>query len=211
MEITNIDFSALLNMVDTFYNNAWNRLILILAIVGVAWPLILKVYSDYRVKVKEEKLEKRLSEKIQNLNERNLKLINKKSDANIERMEKLISEKLKNMDIQLNVSKGFIWHFQAKLYYDKKQYKSALELYFAAFGFYFNGKNELNLQRVIKYIKSCYAKVKDLSHLEEVENQHLDLIKKLNEINENLRYKDVINDIEEEFDSAKERLKEVKN
>ena len=171
MEVTNIDFSALLNMVDTFYNNAWNRLIVVLAIAGVAWPLILKAYSDYRVKVKEEKLEKRLSEKIQNLNKRNLELLNKKSDTNIERMEKLISEKLKNMDIQLNVSKGFIWHFQAKICYDKKQYKNALELYFTAFGFYFNGKDEVNLQRVIKYIKSCYAQVEDLSHLEEVENQ----------------------------------------
>jgi len=198
-------------MVDTFYNNAWNRLILILAIVGVAWPLILKVYSDYRVKAKEEKLEKRLSEKIQNLNERNLEIINKKSDANIERTEKLISKKLKNIDIQLNLSKGFIWHFQATICYDNKQYKGALELYFDAVEFYFKGKDEVNLQRVIKYIKSCYAKVKKLSHLEEVENKHLDLIKKLNEINENLRYKDVINDIEEEFDSAKKRLKEVKN
>lgn len=61
MEITNIDFSALLNMVDTFYSNAWNKLIILLAIVGVGWPVILKVYSDYRVKIKEEKLEKRLS------------------------------------------------------------------------------------------------------------------------------------------------------
>ena len=210
MEITNIDFSALLNMVDTFYNNAWNRLIMLLAIVGVAWPLIIKVYSDYRIKAKEEKLEKRLSEKIQNLNEKNLELLNKKSDANIEKIDKSISEKLENIDMRLNAVKGFSYHIQGNLSYGKKQYRSALEDYFYAFNLYFKGKDELNLQRILQCIKNCYAVVEDLLLLEEVENQHFNLIEKLNEINENLRYKDAINEIKEAFNSAKKRIKKGK-
>jgi hypothetical protein len=210
MEITNIDFSALLNMVDTFYSNAWNRLIITLAIVGVAWPIILKIYSDYHVKVKEEKLEKRLSEEIQNLNKKNLELINKKLDANIEGVDKFISKKLENIDIKLSASRGLLWHVQGNLDYEKEEYDTALNYFFLAFENYFNGKDELNLQRILNCIKNCYKMVKDLSYLEKVENQHLDLIKKLNEINENLRYRDVITGIEEEFDSAKKRLKKSK-
>jgi hypothetical protein len=210
MEITNIDFSALLNMVDTFYSNAWNRLIITLAIVGVAWPIILKIYSDYRVKIKEEKLEKKLSEKIQNLNKRNLELINKKNDANIEGIDKFISKELENIDIKLSASRGLLWHVQGNLDYEKEEYDTALNYFFLAFENYFNGKDELNLQRILNCIKNCYKMVEDLSYLEKVENQHLDLIKKLNEINENLRYRDVITGIEEEFDSAKKRLKKSK-
>ena len=210
MEITNIDFSALLNMVDTFYSNAWNRLIILLAIVGVGWPVILKVYSDYRVKIKEEKLEKRLSEKIQNLNKENLELINKKNDANIEGIDKFVSKKLENIDIKLSASRGLLWHVQGNLDYEKGQYSSALERFFLAFEYYFNGKDELNLQRILTCIKDCYKMVEGLSLLEKVENQHLELIKKLNGINENNRYENAIIDIEKEFDSAKKRLKKGK-
>jgi len=210
MEITNIDFSALLNMVDTFYSNAWNRLIILLAIVGVAWPVILKVYSDYRVKVKEEKLEKRLSEKIQNLNKKNLELINKKNDANIKGIDKFISEKLENIDIKLNASRGLLWHVQGNLKLEKKEYNVALKNFFSAFKYYFDGKDELNLQKILVCIEMCYKRVEDLSLLEKVENQHLDLITNLNEINENSRYANAITDIEKEFDSAKKRLKKGK-
>ena len=210
MEITNIDFSVLLNMVDTFYNNAFNRLIILLAIVGVLWPIILKAYSDYRVKIKEEKLEKRLAEKIQNLNKKNLELINKENDANIEGIDKFISKKLKGIDIKLSASRGLLWHVQGNLDYEKGNYSSALEDFFLAFGDYFNGKDELNLQKILTNIKSCYKMVEDLSLLEKVENQHLELIKKLYEINENKRYANAIVDIEKDFDSAKKRIKKGK-
>lgn len=205
MEITNIDFSALLKMVDTFYNNAWNRLILILAIVGVAWPVILKFYSDYRVKVKEEKLEKRLSEKIQNLNEKNIELINKKNDANMERFDKVIYKKLENIERRLNVSKGFVHHLQGNFNFEKKHYRNALTDYFFAFDYYFDGKDELNLQIMIKSIERCYARIKDLPLLIEVESQHFDLIKKLLEINENSRYKNAIDNIKKVFNFAKKK------
>jgi len=205
MEITNIDLSALLNMVDTFYNNAWNRLILILAIVGVAWPVILKFYSDYRVKVNEEKLEKRLSEKIQNINEKNIELLNKKNDLNMERFNKVICKKIENIESKINVSKGYACHLQGNFNFEKKQYKDALTDYFAAFNHYFEGKDELNLQIIIESIKKCYTGIKDLSLLIEVESQHFNLIKKLDEINENLRYKNAIDDLKEAFNSAKKK------
>jgi hypothetical protein len=206
MEVTNIDFSALLNMVDTFYNNAWNRLIVLLAIAGVVWPLILKVYSDYRVRIKEEKLEKKFSEKIQKLNESNLELINKKNDANMEKLDKLISEQIENVEMKLNTSMGGVFHVQGNVSYEKKQDKDALTSYFKAFHYYYDGKNEQNLQIVINNIIKCYTQIKDLPLLIEVESQHVDLINKLLEINENSRYGNTIDKIKKAFNTAKKRL-----
>ena len=36
MEISNTDISTFINMVDTFYNNAWNRLVLYGALIIVS-------------------------------------------------------------------------------------------------------------------------------------------------------------------------------
>jgi len=206
MEVTNIDFSALLNMVDTFYSNAWNRLIILLAIVGVAWPVILKVYSDYRVRIKEEKIEKKFSEKIQKLNESNLELINKKNDANMEKLDKLISEQIENVEMKLNTSMGGIFYVQGNVNFEKKQFRDALNSYFVAFHYLYDGKNEQNLQNVINNIVKCYTQIKDLPLLIEVESQHVDLIKKLLKINDNSRYENTIDKIKKAFNAAKKRL-----
>ncbi len=206
MEVTNIDFSALLNMVDTFYNNAWNRLIVLLAIAGVVWPLILKVYSDYRVRIKEEKLEKKFSEKIQKLNESNLELINKKNDANMEKSDKLISEKIENVEMKLNTSMGGIFHIQGNINFEKKQFREALDSYFIAFKYFYDGKKEQHLQVVIINIIKCYTQIKDLPLLIEVESRHVDLIEKLLKINKNSRYKNTIDEIKKAFNTAKKGL-----
>lgn len=206
MEVTNIDLSALLNMVDTFYNNAWNRLIVVLAIAGVAWPLILKAYSDYRVRIKEEKLEKKFSEKIQKLNESNLELINKKNDANMEKLEKFISEQIGNIEMKLNTSTGGIFHVQGNVNFEKKQFRDALDSYFVAFHYLYDGKDEQNLQNVINNIIKCYTRIEDLPLLIEVESEHVDLIEKLLKINENSRYKNTIDKIEKTFNTSKKKL-----
>jgi len=223
MEITNnIDISTLLNMIDTFYNNAWNRLTIILivigaigGIVGVAWPLLLKKFSDYHAKIEVDKLEKNLKEQFQNLSNENVKLIEKGIEKEINTLskaiDKVISKKLDDVDIEINVSKGLIWHVLGNLHYDKKDFKFAFKYFFYAFESYFNGKDESNLQIIINCIKICYEEVKDLSLLKEVENRHLHLIKRLNEINENSRYSNTIRDIEEKFNSSKKRLKEGKS
>jgi hypothetical protein len=222
MEISNIDISTLLNMIDTFYNNAWNRLTIILVvfgsiggIVGVAWPILLKKFSDYRAKIEVDKLEKNLKEQFQNLSNENVKLIEKGIEKGMNKLSKaidnVVSKKLDDVDIKINDSRGLIWHTLGDIYDEKNDLKLAFEYYFYAFESYFYGKSEIGLQRVILRIRGCYEKIKDLSFLEGIENEHLKLIKNLNEINENLRYSDTIMEMEEEFNSLKKRLKELKN
>jgi len=219
MEISNIDISTLLNMIDTFYNNAWNRLTIILiviggigGIVGVAWPMLLKKFSDYRAKIEVDKVENNLKEQFQNLSNENVKLIEKRIEKGMntlsEAIEKVISKKLDNVDIKIEVSRGLIWHTLGNIYDEKNDLKLAFKYYFDAFDSYFYGKDEFNLQGIILCIKLCYKKIKDLSFLKEIENKHLNLIEKLNEINENSRYSKTINEMEEDFNSLKKSFTE---
>ena len=54
----------ILNHLDTFYNNAWNKLILfttiLLAVVGILIPLIISWLQTRNLKLKEENLRKEL-------------------------------------------------------------------------------------------------------------------------------------------------------
>ena len=218
MEISNIDISTLLNMIDTFYNNAWNRLTIILiviggigTIVGVAWPILLKKFSDYRAKIEVDKVENNLKEQFQNLSDENVKLLEKETNKISEAIDKVISKKLEDVDIKINVTRGLIWHVLGNTERDGNQLESALKHYFYAFDFYFYGKDELNMQIIINAIEIIYKEVKDSSFLKEIENRHIDLIKKLYEINDNFRYSNTIDKIEEEFNNLKKRLKEDKN
>ncbi len=215
MEISNIDISTLLNMVDTFYNNAWDRLTIILVIVGgiggivgVAWPILLKKFSDYRAKIEVDKIEKNLKEQFQNLSNENVKLIEKGMNKLSKAIDKVVSKKLDDVDIKINASRGLTWHTLGDIYDEKNDLKLAFMYYFFAFESYFSGKDESGLQRIILRIRGCYEKIKDLSFLKGIENEHLILIKNLNEINENSRYSNTIIEMEEEFNSLKKSLTE---
>ena len=215
MEIPNTDISSFLKMIDSFYNNAWNRLTIILIIGGsiivVVLPIIFKLISDYRTKIRVDKVENNLKEQFQNLSDENVKLIEKEMDKISEAIDKVISKKLEDVDIKVNVSSGLIWHVLGNSELEKNQLELALKHFFYAFDCYFDGKNELNMQIIINNIETVYKEVKDLSLLKELENRHLDLIKKLYDINENSRYSNTIDKIEEEFNNLKKRLKEDKN
>ncbi len=219
MEISNIDISTLLNMIDTFYNNAWNRLTIILiivgsigGIVGVAWPILLKKFSDYHAKIEVDKLEKNLKEQFQNLSNENVKLIEKGIEKGMnklsEAIDKVISKKLDDVDIKINVSRGLTWHTLGNIYEEKNDLKFAFKYYFYAFESYFYGKDESNLQKIISCIRRCYGKIEDLLFLKGIENEHLNLINKLIEINENSRYSNTIDEMKEKFNSLKKRLTE---
>jgi len=222
MEISNIDISTLLNMIDTFYNNAWNRLTIILIIVGgvigligVAWPVLLKKFTDYQAKMEVEKLEKNLKDQFQNLSDENAKLIKNRIDKGMntlsEEINKAVTKKLDDVDIKINVARGLIWHTLGRYCYDKKDFKLAFIYYFNAFESYYDGKDESNLQRIVNSIISCYEEVNDLSLLKKQEMNHSHLIEKLHEINENGRYSITIEKIEEKYKSSLKRLKEGKN
>jgi hypothetical protein len=210
MEIPITDISSILEMVDTFYNNAWDKLIIIIIIVGgifgVAVPIILKVLSDYRARIQEDKLEKNLSEQVQNLSNENVKLIEKKLGEYFKEKDKVVSQKLETAEMKISVSRGLIFHTLGTLMAERKYTKSSLKYFFAAFNNYFDGKDEENMQNIVLAIKEQYNCIGNLSLFNEIKVKHLKLIKKLNKINEHSRYSNTINEMEEEFNSLKKRL-----
>lgn len=215
MEIPNTDISSFLKMIDTFYNNAWNRLTIILIIGGsiivVVLPIILKLFSDYHARIQEDKLEKNLLKHFQNLSDKNMKLIEGKFSEYFKEKDKVISQKLDTVDIQINSVSGLVWGTLGNLMEEKGAIKSSLNYNFNAFDDFLDGKSEANLQNTISNIKRLYKKIETLSLLKEIENRHLNLIKKLNEINENSRYLHTISEMEEEFNYIKERINKTKN
>ena len=70
MEISNTDISTFLNMVDTFYNNAWNRLVLygalIIVIAGIVIPIILQFISQRFQKSRNIEMENKLRKELTN-------------------------------------------------------------------------------------------------------------------------------------------------
>jgi len=216
MEIPNTDISSFLKMIDSFYNNAWNRLTIILIIGGsivvVVLPIIFKMISDYRTKIRVDKVEKNLKEQSQNLSDENMKIIEKKLDEYFKEKDKVISQNLNAVDIKIHAVSGLVWAALGNLMFEKKLIKSSLNYHFNSFEEFYDGESEANLQNSISIIKNLYKEITNLSLLKEIENRHLSLINKLNEINENSRYLNIINEMEEEFNSLKKRLtKEGKN
>ena len=185
----------LVNKINEFYENSWNKLIIvaafILAVIGVIWPLIINMYQKRKFKNDENRI-------INNLNEN----INKK----FKELEKTLEDKLnkKEKDILNNVIeykneitsiKGGACHIQANTLLNNKFYPRALESFiFAAFS-YIDCKDEYNLQTVLNIILSkCFPNM-DFNSLNELDklNQHIDeLFSKLDQFNENKRYTQII-------------------
>ena len=211
MEITNIDFSAILEMVNTFYNNAWYSLIAVLGVATLVLPIVLKKLLDYRTRIEIDKVEENLRKQFHNLSGENEKLIEKNIIDATKKLDEANAKKFDDINVKINASEGISWHILGNLKYEKEDYKLSLQFYFYAFDSYFFGKDESNMQTIMNCIKKAYKHVKDLSLLEEIEKKQLNLIEKVNEINENHRYSKLINEMGEALNNLKKRLKEGKN
>lgn len=206
MEITNIDFSAILQMVNTFYTNAWYLLIAVLGLATLVLPIVLKKFLDYRTKIEIDKVEENLKTQFQNLSDKNEKLITEKTIEIAKKSNEATDKKFDDINKKLEAQRGLSWHTLGIVYSQKEDYKLALQYYFYAFDSYFYGEDEMNMQKIIACIKTTYQNVKDLSLLEETEKKHIDLIEKLESINENHRYSNLIDGMNGELNNLKQRL-----
>lgn len=74
----------ILNKVDTLYNNAWNRLIWVVAIFGVVLPIAISAFHIWlqknTIKMAEEKMQKKIDDNVGMLDEVKLGLWESKSE-----------------------------------------------------------------------------------------------------------------------------------
>ena len=192
MEISNIDISTLLNMIDTFYNNAWNKLVLfgglIIVIVGIVLPAILQWSSQRIQQGKNIEMENKLKEALTNI-------INIKS-ANIEKKNKNIldnyfkekEKETKNilapLEDKINFSIGLNYHNLGVEMDDEEKYSDAIFYYIMAGNKYIDAKDETNLKIILNNIeKDCLKlhQIKDPFEVKEVKKSLDNFISKLEE------------------------------
>lgn len=199
MEMSNNDISTFLNMVDTFYNNAWNRLVLygalIIVIAGIVIPIILQFMSQRVQQSKNIEMENKLREELTNsidlevgnIEEKNKKFI----DSYFSKKEKTIKDMLIKLENRISFSIGLNYHNLAIRVAKEGKIPSSI-LYSISAGLnYLNAEDETNLKIILKNIEENYLKIDKIKNSFEVEEVKKDLnnfISKLEEKFPDKRY-----------------------
>ncbi len=190
MEISNTDISTFINMVDTFYNNAWNRLVLygalIIVIVGIVIPIILQ-YTSRRVQQgKNIEMENKLREEFTSFVNLKGKSIEEK-DKNIidnyfKEKERIIENKLVQLRRDISHSKGLSFHNLGLRKATEGEILVSTLFYISAGRSYLDAQDETNLKIILENIeKNCLGidKIEDLFEFEEVKKELNSFISKI--------------------------------
>lgn len=181
-EITPIE---ILEKLDQFYNNAWDKLIIyntiFLAIIGVLIPFIIQWWQNRNLKIKEDVLKKELQDIFDTKYEEFTK---KMINAVEEKFSSEVVEIKKYLDI-INASlKGSHFHLQANSESDIKEKMKSL---IWAADNYIKGEDFLNLIIILEMLVSNIPQLSKEDFAEIfVEDADMDeLIKNLDEIEKN--------------------------
>lgn len=149
VETKSSDSIDIINKVDSFYNNAWDKLIIIgsvaFAIVGIVVPLVIQWYQKKTLKLSEELLKKEMEAQIGKIKDDIIREMTEKIEINIKEYE----SKINRINSSTN-AKAF--HLQANLSIEKRNYQSALGDYITAGFDYLKCDDYQNLQIVLKVI-----------------------------------------------------------
>jgi len=143
----------LINKVDTFYNSAWDKLVLIgtisFAVIGLLVPFVIQWYQKKSLKVSEELLKKEMENQSMKLKAEILEDINNTLEERIKDFENKINE--------LNASiTAKTFHLQGNGHLADKLYAEALSDYITAAQNYLISHEHHNLQTVMRLIyESC--------------------------------------------------------
>lgn len=160
-ELTPIE---ILEKLDVFYNNAWNRLVLfttiLLALVGVVIPLIISWWQSRNLKLQEASVKKELSDFFESKSNQLKEELNKTIN---ELFENKIAEVKKYQDKIKAGMEGSHFHLQANT--EENPIEKMKSLVWSANG-YLEGEDFLNLGTVLEMIVSNLPKIKKEDLLE---------------------------------------------
>ncbi len=167
------EYTDIVTKVETFYNNAWGKLVLfgaiIFIIVGVVFPYIMQ-----RIIRNQQKKDLR-----QNVRRFRRWVINqqKKSEDEInDKVDKRFAEKLEDLNLQMRKINhnglAVSFHILGNYEFDKGEYRDALKSSIYASGYYFLGENYDGVNRMFGNINNNLEHLvyDDLIHLQDVEN-----------------------------------------
>lgn len=190
MEISNTDISTFLNMVDTFYNNAWNRLVLygalIIVIAGIVIPIILQFISQRVQQSRNIEMENKLREEFTSFVNLKGKSIEEK-DRNIidnyfKEKEIIIENKLAQIKRNISFSIGLNYHNLAVRNAKEGDFSAAILYNLSAGKNYLDADDETNLKIILGNVEhNCLQidKIKDSFEVEEVKKTIDNFISKL--------------------------------
>lgn len=189
----------ILEKLDAFYNNAWDKLLLfttiMLAIIGIVYPIIINWLQNRNLKLKEESLKKEMSllleVKFGKLNNDLVSSIEEKFEEKIKAIKEY-QEKIKSE------MEGAQFHLQANAEKDPKQ--KLINLIWSAQS-YLAGEDFMNLNIVLEMIIETLPSISkdDLSELEVDDASISNLIEDLTKKNHNDFFTNKIRNIKKEI------------
>jgi len=199
MEISNTDISSFLEMVDTFYNNAWNRLALygalIIILVGIILPIVSQWVSQRIQQGKNIEMENKLREELTNyvnlkgdtIEKKNIDIIDnyfKEKEMEIKHMSSLLNKKI-------SYSIGINYHNLALQSAKEKDYYFMIFYSISAGSNYIDAGNESELKKMLRLIERYSLninKIDDSFEVEELKKSLYNFISKLEAKYPNKRY-----------------------
>ncbi len=176
MQEATLEIIDLIQKVDAFYNNAWNKLIIIgsvaFAIVGIIVPLLFQWYQRRTLKQSEEILKKEISEQSKKIK---AEILEKVSDEIKTQFAKYETE-IKRLNASANAKTLLI---QGRLHLEKNYHHLALgDIVSASFSF-IESEDYQNLQIALNFIlNDCLPNLskEEIADLKIIESNDLDLL-----------------------------------
>lgn len=191
-----IDGLELVEKIDSLYNSAWNKLVIVgsiaFGIIGIVMPILLQWYQRKILSANEDKLKAIILNEAKNI----------KNNLKVE-VQELIEKKLEQYEDKIEIinasSRAKTFHLQANSSVQLNRYKDAYSDYINAGFNYHESDDFLNLRRVLKNIhvvcipKLCTQDIEDIkiSHDNDIE----ELLTTLEEEKEYGYFTDLINEI----------------
>lgn len=155
----------ILNKVDSFYNSAWNKLVIVgtlcFAIVGIIVPLIIQWYQKNLLKIREEILKTEIKNEISNIKTEIIKEI---SDLNELKFQNFKNE----IDILVEAIDGKTMHLQSNMSINAGDFAGAFAEAIHASKSYIKTKDYSNLNIMLQAA---------LSYIDNLTNSDIDEIK----------------------------------
>lgn len=206
LRISNTDTLETLSKVDSFYNSAWSRLIIMGSIIGIVIPLIYALYQRQLYKQNKKELSSEINSELVELKKEVHEVIN------IE-ITKKITEFNERLDKKVSAIDGGTFHIQGSSHIQQKNYYQAFVDYVTASSLYIKGEDYLNLQVLLKSIyNQCIPQLtkEQIEELKSTEVANIDtLIETLKKNNSNGIFTEHIRLILKALNNLKKTDKEV--
>lgn len=196
-------FNALqiLEKMEFFYNNAWNRLMLVVGIFAIAVPIVWYFLQQRFFRIEEEKIKKELKKIISDD-------IKSEFEKREEDLSNVIENKIGEMERRISEAEGGLFHVQGVALSGLGDAIGAFRSFLQAIPNYLASKNERDLQIVLTSLNSLWTNIynEDILQLDMcgvcVENY----IKMLEANNETGKYYHYIITMKKGFEEAKKRI-----